>query len=117
MKPLKITNEYGKTIEIKFNDDGIIKIRHSEIDSKAWAELREYDKEMRHASLQSFMLKKGIDLNSPEVKEMAKSVAGRMGGYVFLRGDTHMVNAEEVALIHAAVKQAGGIVPNWSRRP
>jgi hypothetical protein len=32
-------------------------------------------------------------------------------------GDLKIINAEEIALIHQAVKQHGGIVPNWSSQP
>lgn len=117
MKPLTIKNEYGETIEIKYDADGVIEIRHSDIDPKSWGELHQYDQRLRQASLQSFLEKKGIDLSSPEVKGMVKELGGRLGGYIVLRGKNYEVNSQEVALIHEAIKQAGGMVPNWSNRP
>ena len=114
MKPLKIKNEYGETIEIKFDDDGAIKIRHSDIDATAWGKLQQYDKRMRQASVQEFLTKKGIDMSNPLMAGMVKEMAGRAGGYIVLRGKTYQVDAKEIAMIHEAVKQAGGIVPNWS---
>jgi hypothetical protein len=117
MKPITIKNEYGEIIEIKYDDDGVIKIRHSDIDPKSWGVLHEYNKRLRQTSLQDFLKKKGLDINDPMVSGMMKELAGRMGGYILLGKDTYQVNAEEVALIHAAVKQAGGIVPNWSSQP
>jgi len=114
MNPIKIENEYGETIEIKSNDDGIIEIRHSDIDSKTWGVLHEYDKRIRQTSLKEFLTKKGIDMSNPLAAKIAEQMAGRAGGYIVLKGKSYIVNAEEVALIHAAIKQAGGIVPNWS---
>jgi hypothetical protein len=111
MKPIKIQNEHGETIEIKYDDDGVIKIRHSDIDPKTWAELHEYSKRIRQPEIKAAMEAKGV-LDTPEAKELA----ARFGGYVIVRGKSYIVNFEEVALIHEAVKQAGGIVPNWSSR-
>lgn len=112
MKPIKIQNEYGETIEIKFNADGVIKIRHSDIDPRSWGELLESSKRMRQPEVKAAMKSKGA-FETPEAKE----ILGRLGGYVIIRGKMQMINAEEVALIHEAVKQHGGIVPNWSSRP
>lgn len=112
MKPIKIKNEYGETIEIKFDADGVVQIRHSDIDPKKWAVLHEYAKRMQQPKMKAAMEVNRI-LDTPEAKE----IASRFGGYVVLHGDTHMVNAEEVAMIHEAVKQHGGIVPNWSSQP
>jgi hypothetical protein len=117
LKPIIVKNEFGETIEIKFNDDGVIKIRHSDIDRKAGGVLHEYHKRLRQASRQDFLKKKGWDINDPTVSGMMKELAGRMGGYIVVGKDTYQVGAEEVALIHAAVKQAGGIVPNWLSAP
>ena len=117
MKPIKIKNEFGESIEIKYDDDGIIKIRHSDIDAKAWGELHEYDKRLRQAKLQDFLAEKGIAMSDPMVAGMVKELGGKLGGYIVLRGKNYEVGSDEVALIHAAVKQAGGIVPNWSSRP
>ena len=111
MKPIAIKNEYGETIEIKFNADGVIKIRHSDIDPKAWGELREYSKGMNHPQFKAVLEAKGIPVTPDTIK-----LAGKMGGYIVLRGQSKIINANEVALIHEAVKKAGGIVPNWMNR-
>ena len=112
MKPIKIKNEHGETIEIKFSADGVIKIRHSDIDTKKWAVLHEYSKRIKQPEIKAAMEADGI-FATPEAKELVS----RLGGYVVLRGSTQMVNAEEVAMIHEAVKQHGGIIPNWSNQP
>ncbi len=41
MKPISVQNEDGETIEIKQDADGVIKIRHSDIDPKSFGVLRE----------------------------------------------------------------------------
>lgn len=107
VKPIKIQNENGETIEIKFNADGVIQIRHSDIDPKKWAVLHEYTKRMAQPKMKAALEAKGIGAES-------KEMLAQMGGYIVLNGDTQIVNAEEVASIHAAVKKAGGILPNWS---
>ena len=110
MKPIKIKNEEGEPIEIKFDADGRIKIRHSDIDAKSWGKLHEYAKRMKVPKLKSLAAGNEIDLDSPE----AKIVAEMLGGYMVLRGKTYMIGAQELSLIKEAVKQAGGIIPNWS---
>ena len=112
MKPIKIKNEFGETIEIKFDAEGVIKIRHHDIDPKKWAVLHEYAKRLRQPEIKAAMKAKGA-FDTPEAMDFAR----RMGGYLLLNGDQQIVNAEEVAIIHAAVKQAGGIIPNWSSEP
>lgn len=113
MKPLKIKNEYGEIIEIKHDADGAIKIRHSDIDPKRWGELHEYAKRMSQPKVKSYMAGKGIDLDKPGAKELL----GKMGGYIVIRGESYIINADELSRIHEAVKQAGGVVPNWSSQP
>lgn len=112
MKPIKIKNEEGENIEITFNEDGVIKIRHSDIDAETWGELKEFSKVMRHPGFQAFIAKQGInDLDSPAAKELSE----KLGGYIVMpNGESMMISREEVTAIHEAVKQAGGIVPNWS---
>ena len=112
MKSIKIQNDERETIEIQFNEDGIIKIRHSDIDSKAWGELQEYSKVMRHPGFQAFVAEKGLaDVNAPDAKELAE----KLGGYVVMPdGKSFIISRKEVEAIHSAVKQAGGIVPNWA---
>jgi hypothetical protein len=113
MTPIKIRNECGETIEIKFDAEGIVKIRHSDIDPKFWGELHEYSKRMRQPGIQAQFAERGCDPNSPLMKEAAR----RLGGYIVIRGKSYIISAEELAKIQAAVKQAGGIVPNWSSQP
>ena len=112
MKPIKIENEYGETIELKFDADGVVKIRHHDIDPKKWAVLHEFSKRMKQPRIKAAMEADGI-VETAESKELL----ARFGGYVVLNGDLQIVNAEEVAMIHAAVKQAGGTIPNWSSQP
>ncbi len=116
MKPIKIKNEYGETIEIKYDAEGNIKIRHSDVDPKYWGQLHEYAKRMRQPKVRSVLASKaidlGVDLNSPE----AKRVVEIMGGYMVLRGKSYIINAEELNMIYDAIRQAGGIIPNWSNR-
>jgi len=109
MKPITVKNEDGETIEIKYDSEGRIKIRHSDFASKYWGELREHSKLLRHPGFQKFSAAKGLDLNTT----MAKELAEKMGGYVVIRGKSYIISVEEIALIHAAIEQAGGIVPNW----
>ena len=54
-----------------------------------------------------------MDANSLEAKEFASKACG----YIVLRGKSYIISAEEIALILDAIKEAGGIVPNWSNRP
>lgn len=113
MAPLKIKNEYGETIEIKYDADGVIKIRHSDIDRKFWGKLHEHSKRIRQPKFQAFLAGKGIAPNDPAAKEMAEE----LGGYMIIRGKSYIISAAELALIHGAIKQAGGIIPNWSNQP
>lgn len=113
MKPLNIKNEYGETIQIKYDAEGTIKIRHSDIDPKSWGELHEFAKRMRQPGVQSFLAEKGIDSDNAQAKELAE----RMGGYMVIRGKSYLINAQEMAMILEAIRQSGGIVPNWSNRP
>ncbi len=117
MKPIKITNEFGETIEIEFNDDGVIKVRHSDIDPNTWGILHEYDKRMRQPSLKEFLTKKGVDMSNPLTARIAEAAGSMLGGYIVVDGKQCGISCDEVALIHAAVKQAGGILPNWSNQP
>jgi hypothetical protein len=109
MKPLKVKNEYGETIEIKFNADGVIKIRHSDIDPKFWGELREISKRMREPGVKGAMERRGITAPT-----QAEGCLKKLGGYIMIRDKMAVINSAEVDLIHEAVKKAGGIVPNWS---
>jgi YD repeat-containing protein len=113
VKPIKITNADGESIEIKYDSEGTIKIRHSDIDAKRWGELHEYAKRLRQPKAKSFVEAKGIDLNNPEAQELAQ----KLGGYVDVGGKVFIIGPEELAMIYAAIKKAGGIVPNWSSCP
>jgi len=116
MKPLTIKNEDGETIEIKYDADGVIKIRHSDIHPKSWGELHEYSKRIKKTDFKALMEKKkpeGVDFDSGEAKQMLNA----MGGYVLISGRSYIISAAEIKLIHEAVKQSGGVIPNWSNRP
>jgi YD repeat-containing protein len=117
MKPISVKNEEGETIEIKWDADGNVKIRHSDIDPKQWGDLHELTKKIRqpgpHAIALEVAQAQGVDLESPEAKELM----ARMGGYMLIRGTSYIVGADELKLIYDAVKQAGGVVPNWSNSP
>lgn len=117
LKPLKIQTESGETTGITFDGDGVIQIRHSDIDPNAWGVLHASGKRPRQASVKDSLAKKGFDMSNPVVAAMLKEFAGRAGGHVVLTGKSDPVDAEETALIPAAVKQAGGAVPNWSGPP
>src|SRR5689334_1245376 len=99
MKPIVIENEYGETIEIKWDSEGAIQIRHSDIDKRKFGKFHEFSKRMRQPQVETFLKAKGIDPDSPE----AKQVAGMLGGYVVLCGNTYLVNPAETALILDAV--------------
>jgi hypothetical protein len=117
MKPIQVENEYGETIEIKWDADGNIKIRHSDIDPKQWGDLQELTKRMRQPGPRAVALEvaqaHGVDLESPTAKELM----ARMGGSMVIRGKSYIVSAEELKLIYSAIEQAGGVVPNWSNSP
>jgi hypothetical protein len=110
MNPIKIQNEYGEFIEVKWDADGNIQIRHSDIDKNNFGQFHEFAKRSRQPGIEESLKAKGIDANNPEAKELL----AKMGGYLVIKGQTYFVNAEETAMIIDAVKQAGGIVPNWS---
>ena len=107
MKIFTVENEYGETIEINYNADGVIKIRHSDINPRAWGTLHEFAKRIRHPGMQKF-----VDANPA-----AREVAARMGGYMVIQGKTFMISPQEMSLIHEAVRKGGGIVRNWSSSP
>ena len=117
MKPISVKNEYGETIDIKWDADGNIQIRHSDIDPKRWGDLHEHSKRIRQAGPRALAEQvaqaRGIDLESPEAKEMM----ARLGGYMVIDSESYIVSAKELKLIHDAVRQAGGVIANWSNRP
>lgn len=117
MKPISVKNEYGETIDIKWDADGNIKIRHSDIDPKRWGDLHEHAKRIRQPGPRAVAERvgqaHGVDLESPEAKEML----ARMGGYMLIRGESYIVSAGELKLIYDAIREAGGGVPNWSSHP
>ena len=117
MKPISVKNEYGETIKIKWDADGHIKIQHSDINPKRWGDLHEHSKRIRHPGRRAVAERiagtQGIDLESPEAKEMLK----RLGGYMMIGRESYIVSAEELKLIYDAIEGAGGIVPNWSSHP
>jgi YD repeat-containing protein len=113
MKPIKIKNEYNETIELKWDEDGNIQVRHSDIDKEHFGKFHEFAKRSRQPQIKESLKGKGIDANNPQAKELLE----KMGGYLVIHGETFFINAEETAMILEAVKQHGGIVPNWSSQP
>ena len=63
---------------------------------------------------ESFLKKNGIDVDAAKIKELMSQKID--GGYMVIRGRSCIINAEETALIHQAIKEAGGVVRNWSNR-
>jgi len=117
MKPISVKNEYGETIDIKWDADGNIKIRHSDIDPKRWGDLHELSKRIRQpgpgAVAEKIAKAQGFEMESPELKELM----AKFGGYMMIRGQSHPVSGDEFKLIYDAIRQAGGVIPNWSSRP
>jgi len=113
MQPTQIKNSEGETIEIQWDDEGVIKIRHSDIDRNVWSELHEYSKRMNQSGPRAALEKSGINAED----ELAKQVAAKLGGYIVIDGKSFGISADEIAMIHDAIKKAGGIIPNWSNRP
>jgi len=103
MKRVKIKNDDGDTIEIKCDADGTVKIRHSDIDAKAWGELHEYAKSLKQPSVYFPLAEKGIIFNNPA----ARTIAERFGGYVMVRGNNYVLAVEEMIMIQAAMKRCG----------
>ena len=113
MKPIAIKNADGEIIEIKWDLDGNIQIKHSDIGLKDFAPLHDRAKKMQQPDAVACLKAKGVAPSSEMVKEMAT----RMGGYITDgSGETFSISAEELALIYETVKINGGIVPNWSSR-
>lgn len=110
MKPIAIKNESGEVIEVKWDKDGNIFIRHSDIDKKQFGQLREYSKVIREPRTKEFLESHGINADHP----IAKELLPKMGGYIVIDGESRIINAQELAVIFETVKLNGGIVPNWS---
>ena len=110
MKPITIRNEYGETIDVKWDSDGSIFIRHSDIDKKNFGQLREYDKQARNPKIAKALKDAGVDIEDPVAKELLP----KMGSYMAIGEKIYVVNARETALIIDTVRLNGGIVPNWS---
>ena len=108
MKPIAIKSEDGDTIEIRWDADGNIEIRHSAIDRERFGQLHEYSKRLRHPRLRRHLAERGLDV--PE----AKALIEKLGGYMMLGLEQIPVSARDIALILEAVKLNGGVVPNWS---
>jgi hypothetical protein len=113
MKMISVTNEYGETIEIKQDADGVIKLRHSDIDPKRFGVFHEYSKRIRQPEIAETLKRKGF--GSEAVAAALASPLGKViGGYIVIAGHSYIINSEETALIHDAIKKHGGIAPNWS---
>jgi YD repeat-containing protein len=108
MKPVSVKNEDGDTIEISWDADGNIQIRHSAIDRERFGQLHEYSKRLRHPGLKRRLAEQGLDV--PE----AKALVEKLGGYMMLGSEQFSISAGDISLILEAVKLNGGILPNWS---
>jgi YD repeat-containing protein len=112
-KPIAIKNEYGETIEIKWDDEGNIQVRRSDIDKERFGQRRELTKWSRLPEVKNSLKARGVDMKNPEIA----ALLGRLGSLLVIDGQKFTINAEETALILDTVKRNGGILPNWSSRP
>jgi hypothetical protein len=112
MNAISVKNEFGETIEIQQDADGVIKLRHADIDPKRFGVFHEYSKRSRQPEVAEFLKTKGF---GPEAvaAALASPLGKVIGGYVVIRGQSYIINAQETALIYDAIKRNGGIVPNW----
>lgn len=110
MKPIAIKNEYEEVIEIKWDKDGNIFVRHSDIDKKRFGALREYSKVAREPRFKEYLKSHGFNADDP----MAQELLPKMGGYIMIDGESRLIGAKEIAMIFETVKLNGGTVPNWS---
>jgi len=113
MNPITVKNEHGETIEVKWDDDGNLEIRHPDINKERFGKFHKFTSRINQPQVAKFVKGKGLNPDDPMVKEML----ARMGGYLDIDGATYLINAEETQLIFDAVQKNGGIVPNWSGQP
>ena len=99
-------------MDIKWDADGNIWVRHSDIDKQRFGQLKEYAKEVRNLELQAKLEAMGVDTDEPTAKEML----GKMGAYLVIDGDLKILDPKEMTAIMEVVKLNGGILPNWSSR-
>src|SRR6266404_1882314 len=104
MKPIAIKNEDGEIIEIKWDKDGNIFIRHSDIDRKRFGQLREYSKVSKEPKFKEFLKANGIDADAPMIKDLTP----KMGASLVIDDKSHIINTAEVSLILETVKLNGG---------
>ena len=100
-------------MEIKWDDDGNIQVRHSDIDKKRFGRLCELSKRSRQPEVKQALEGKGINLASPDIQ----ALLSRMGSALVIEGESFTISAQETALILDTVKLNGGILPNWSASP
>lgn len=117
MKPIAVKNSYGETIEVKWDADGNIQVRHSDVDKRRFGQFCELAKRLRQPSLREHLNKylaaQGTTIDDPLVQQLL----GQLGSLLVIDGRSFAISAEETALILQTVKQNGGILPNWSNRP
>jgi YD repeat-containing protein len=113
MKPIVLKNEFGEKMEVMWDDDGNIRVRHSDIDPTKFGELHEYSKQSRPPALGARLRTKGFDPTSSTSHELL----GKMGACLVIEGKSYIIGRDEAAMIYDAVKQHGGIIPNRSAEP
>ncbi|MGD0744753.1 MAG: hypothetical protein ABSA45_06325 [Verrucomicrobiota bacterium] len=96
MKPIKIENEYGETIEIQRGPiKGQIQIRHSDVDQKEFGEFVDLAATWELAS----MLIPGIQPHLVAVQKHG------FDAILWHHGESKILSAAEVKLIRAAIKK------------
>lgn len=110
MRPIAVKNDLGEKIEIKWDADGNIQVRHSDIDRRHFGLFREFAKRIRQPSVKQGMEAKGLNPSFTE----SQAMLGRLGGhgYIVIGDKCFDLSVDEVRLILETVKLNGGIVPN-----
>lgn len=75
-------------------------------------EFHDYSKGIKLPAAQDALAKRGLDTTSALVREADQ----KLGGYVLLGDRMCIVSVKDTEMIYAAIKQAGGILPNWAAR-
>jgi hypothetical protein len=89
---MEIAGDCGATIEVALNDRGVVLVRHSQFQPKAWAEPQEY--------------------SATDLGGIPKS-----GGYVIIEGRTFDLSREEMAAIGDAAKRQASKLKSAKRTP
>lgn len=111
MNVLKLTNNYGETIELKRGARGEIRIRHSDVDPKKWGRFVEYGQRVGELGvpgglaglMKSAAEQAGLRTDSEEFRKAEAYL--QANAVMVLRGTSYLLNAEEVAMIRQAIKR------------